>query len=149
MQLPGGPAVNALGFTFGCALGYEQSLLRSDADQPPTLNGQVYTSTYDGTIRLVTEISPEGRARTAWLDEQNRVVHFKTPGQAPIKLLYNALGGVSVIDTSTSSGQRRTQVTYDALGRIAAVVDPLDRTNAWAYDEAGRVQSSPWPTDKW
>ena len=105
-----------------------------------TLNGQVHTLTYNGTNRLLTVTSPEGRQQTIGLDGKGRPVHRQAPGRSTVDVVYDAQGRVSEIDDTASVGLRRTTLNYDSLGRLRALTDPLGRTNQYSYDGAGRLQ---------
>jgi len=105
-----------------------------------TLNGNVYTTTYNGTNRIAITTSPEGRQQTIALDARARVIHSKMPGQTPVDLSYDAQGHVAQVLDSAAVGVRQTQFAYDALGRLSTLVDPLNRTNSYSYDSAGRLQ---------
>jgi RHS repeat-associated protein len=105
-----------------------------------TLNGNVYTTTYNGTNRIAITTSPEGRQQTIALDAQARVIHSQMPGQTPVDLSYDAQGRVAQVLDSAAVGVRQTQFAYDALGRLSTLVDPLNRTNRYNYDSAGRLQ---------
>jgi RHS repeat-associated protein len=104
------------------------------------LNGNVYATTYNGTNRIAITTSPEGRQQTIALDAQARVIHSQMPGQTPVDLSYDAQGRVAQVLDSAAVGVRQTQFAYDALGRLSTLVDPLNRTNSYSYDSAGRLQ---------
>ena len=140
VQLPGGPA-NTLAITRSATL--------SDTSNPfsvatltnrATLNGNGYTLTYNGTNRMAMLTTPEGRQEVIGLDAQGRVIHDQPPGQTPVDFLYDAHGRVSEADDTASVGLRRTMFSYDALGRLSTLIDPLNRTNSYGYGGAGRLQ---------
>jgi RHS repeat-associated protein len=140
VQLPGG-------LTY--ALTISRSAALSDTSNPfsvatlsslATLNGQVWTTSYNGTSRVWMATSPEGRRATTGLDGQGRIIHQQMPGQTPMDVLYDAQGRVSEVDDTASVGLRRTTFNYDSLGRLRTWSDPLGRTNQYSYDGAGRLQ---------
>ena len=68
------------------------------------------------------------------------MIHSQTPGQTPVDVSYDAKGRVSQVLDTAAAGVRQTQFAYDVLGRLSTLVDPLNRTNRYAYDGAGRLQ---------
>jgi len=104
-----------------------------------TLNGQVYTRTYNGSNGVVVTTSPLGRQLSSVLDDQGRLVHFQAPGRSPLDISYDAQGRVSAVNDAASVGARRTTFGYDAFGRLATLIDPLNRTNQYRYDSADRL----------
>jgi RHS repeat-associated protein len=140
VQLPGGPA-NAIAVV--------RSVTLSDTSNPfsvatitnrATLNGQVYTLTYNGTNRAAVVSTPEGRQQVIAADAQGRMIHSQSPGESPVNIIYDSQGRVSEVDDIASVGMRRTMFSYDALGRLTTLIDPLNRTNRYGYDAAGRPQ---------
>ena len=105
-----------------------------------TLNGQVYTTIYDGTNHVGVATTPEGRQQVTRLDAQGRLIHGQLPGQTPVDFSYDAQGRLAQVLDTAAAGRRLTQFTYDGLGQLSTVVDPLNRTNRYAYDAAGRLQ---------
>lgn len=104
------------------------------------LNGQSWKTTYNGTNRVWTVTSPEGRQGVTGLDGQGRVNHHQTPGHAPIDVRYDLEGHVSEIDDTASVGLRRITFDYDSLGRLRTLTDPLGHTLQYSYDDVGRLQ---------
>ncbi len=110
-----------------------------------SVNGRTYTSTYDGTNRLFTLTSPAGRRLVIGLDGLGRTIHREAAGDGIMDILYDAQGRVAEIDNTSSVGIRRTTCSYDSLGRLSLITDPLGRTNQYTYDNAGRLVAATLP----
>jgi YD repeat-containing protein len=73
------------------------------------------------------------------------MTHQQAAGLTAVDIVYDALGRVSELDDMASIGTRRTTFSYDPLGRLRQVTDPLGRTNVYTYDAAGRLQELTLP----
>ncbi len=142
IKLPGVPQVG---------LGSSRTVALADLNNPFSVSGLTnmtsftgqpwaWTDVYDGTNRLWRTTSPEGRQSVAGLDARSRLIHQRTAGQTPMDIFYDAQGRIRQIDDTASVGLRRTMFSYDALGRLSKLIDPLNRTNSYSYDGAGRLQ---------
>jgi len=102
-----------------------------------TVNGKASTTVYEhlGGQRRRVHTSAAGRQRVELLDERGRVVGLAIPGLAAVQYTYTAEGLLS----SIVEGGRVTGFSYDALGRLAGVSDPLGRVTGYQYDAAGRL----------
>ncbi len=137
---PGGPE-DKLTLTYSATL--------SDTNNPfsvtaltnqTTVNGQRSLATYDGTNRVWLCTSPEGRQAMVKLDGQGRPIRSQTSGHAAVDILYDSQGRVIEIQQTAAVGLRRATLSYDSLGQLATLTDPLGRTKQYSYDGAGRLQ---------
>jgi RHS repeat-associated protein len=106
-----------------------------------TLQGRVYTSTYDGTTRTVTTVTPEGRRYVVTMDALGRTLRAERGGLDPLVLTYNDKGGLA----SAVEGTARTDYTYDAALHLASVARAGAGTTTYTHDADGRVLSSRSP----
>ncbi len=98
-------------------------------------NGNERRHIYDRVSRTLTTVSPEGRQTTTRLDEQGRTIRVEVPGYFPVEYHYDARGRLS----STSQGDRVSNVVYDARGEIQATRDALGREETFEYDLASQL----------
>jgi RHS repeat-associated protein len=106
-----------------------------------TVNGQSYTSSYNGTTRRYTTRSPVGREFYTTLNEKGDVVEVQTLGYSSVRYLYDPSGRMTNIVKSTGTDERVTGFSYGTDGFLNQVVDPLNRTYGFIRDAAGRVQT--------
>jgi RHS repeat-associated protein len=106
-----------------------------------SVNGKVWTSTYDGTTRIVTTTTPAGRITTSVLDANGRISSIARPGRATISFGYGEFG---LLASTTQSG-RVTSFGYDEKHRLSVITDALQRRTSLGYDDAGRVIAQMFP----
>jgi RHS repeat-associated protein len=116
----------------------------SDASNPLSLtalldsvivNGRKFKSSYTQSNRMYVHTTPLGRVSTERLDSLGRVVKDSVAGITPWTYEYDGDGKL----TRAQQGSREYEYTYDALGRLESLTDPLDYTVAFAYDATGRL----------
>ncbi len=103
-----------------------------------TVNGNSYTSTYNPGNRTVTLTSPVGRTNSAVSDALGRIIHVASPGQPVFDRVFDASGRLAMVTSTSSAGIAQATLSYDSLGELSTVTDPLGRTNAISYNVAGR-----------
>lgn len=106
-----------------------------------TINGRIFTQTYDGSNQMITNTSPEGRTTTAQLNEQARIAEITQGDLLPASFDYNTDGQL----TETSQGNRTSTFSYNADGFLTSLTDPTGRTTQFSYDNAGRVITQTLP----
>ncbi|RMD84172.1 MAG: RHS repeat protein, partial [Candidatus Dadabacteria bacterium] len=99
------------------------------------INGNTYTSTYDGTTGVFSDTTPEGRQKTRTIDALGRVVEEQTAGLLPVTYEYDSNGRLSTVTTGT----RSIGFAYDAGSRLSTLTDSLGRSWSFAYDNADRL----------
>lgn len=104
-----------------------------------TVNGRTYQRSFDGSKMAWTQTSPAGRQVVTQLNAQGQVVGRAAPGTLPVSVAYDSSGRLDMVRRGTGPQSRATTVSYDAGGRVARVVDPLQRTMRFEYDPAGRM----------
>jgi RHS repeat-associated protein len=101
-------------------------------------NDQGVTLAYDGQGRLATVTDAAGRQTTVSYNAQNLVSQVTTVGGRTVSYTYTSGRLTSFTDVR---GKVWTY-TYDAQGRLATIVDPLNHTQVTnVYDANGRVVS--------
>jgi RHS repeat-associated protein len=115
-----------------------------------SVNGRTYSTTYDRSSRRFTTTSPEGRQTTTDIDSQGRPTSEEVTGIQPLTIGYDSHGRLQ--DETTTDpvlGTRNWHYTYKtsgpATGLLDTITDPLSRTTAFQYDDAGRVTSETLP----
>ncbi|MFN0095956.1 MAG: PKD domain-containing protein [Dehalococcoidia bacterium] len=104
-----------------------------------TVNGRVFTTTYDGTAKTVTSTSAEGRTSTLTIDSFGRPTASLVPGLAGSTATYDARGRLETVTTGAGVDARTTIFSYNSRGFLETVTDALGRTVTFEYDAAGRV----------
>ena len=79
------------------------------------------------------------------LDTQGRPVASQFGGLAATTMTYDRLGRLATMVSGSGAEQRTTSFTYNAAGYLATIIDPLGRTQAFAYDGAGRRHHADTP----
>ena len=108
------------------------------------INGNEWTSEYNGDQRLFTYTSPEGKNSVCVLDTLGRIILEAVPEIEPMEYSYNSLGQL----TRISNGYRFSTFTYDSRGRVHTITDPILRTETVYYDSVGRVTKQVLPNNK-
>ncbi|HEX6940998.1 MAG TPA: carboxypeptidase regulatory-like domain-containing protein, partial [Longimicrobiales bacterium] len=99
------------------------------------VNGRRYVSLYEAADRRLTTTTPHGRTTTTQLDSLGRAVRDSVAGLLAVEKVFGPRGFL----TEIRQGDRTTTFGYNALGQLAAVTDPLGRTDSLFYDAAGRL----------
>jgi RHS repeat-associated protein len=113
-----------------------------------SLNGDSFTSNYDGASRTFTEMTPQGRVSTRTTDVQGRLTSGQIGGVYAVSYTYDSHGRLSTITQGTGPDTRTYTFTYNASGDLATITDPLGRVVSLAYDAAGRVISQTLPGNR-
>ena len=102
-----------------------------------TANNKVSTLVHDVLNSTNTITSPEGRSvTTSYNPTTLQTIQSQVPELHPTDYSYRSDGKLQ----SVATGSRTTAYTYDAVGNLSTVTDPLSRlTNFTNYDEVGRV----------
>jgi RHS repeat-associated protein len=100
-----------------------------------TINGRIYSSTFDALQRTLISRTPTGRQRVSMLDARGRVVEQQVAGIDPLRFTYDSLGRPG----SVTQGSRTSALAYDAQGNLARITDALSRVAAFEYDLGGRL----------
>jgi len=109
-----------------------------------SINGRLYSSTFDVIQRKLTSRTPTGRQRVGILDARGRLVEGQVAGIDPLRYTYDSLGR----RVSTTQGPRTSVFSYDAQGHLASVTDTLGRSVAFGYDSVGRLTQQILPDDR-
>jgi RHS repeat-associated protein len=109
-----------------------------------SLNGRVYSSTFDAVTRTVTARTPSGRVMGSVLDDRGRLSALRLPGTAQVDISYDAEGRPQTM----TQGLRSYTFGYDAGGALQRVTDPLGRMVVFTRDAAGRITRQALPGDR-
>jgi RHS repeat-associated protein len=93
------------------------------------------TTVYDGSARVLTSTSPEGRVVKVTLDGEGRLARAEYPGRMPLTFAYDGRGRLASVD----EGGRTTRSSYDAQsGALAKVENALGQGTSVERDGALR-----------
>lgn len=115
------------------------------SETDPLGNATLYD--YDADNRLIRVVDPLGFTRVyAYNAAGLRVAEWDEDGNETTTA-YNALGLPTVITESINLGGGQTALaitskTYDERGNLLSVIDPEDRSAAYAYDDLDRLIQS-------
>jgi len=110
-----------------------------------SINGNSYTSTYDGASRTFTGTTPAGRVTNATIDAQGRLVQEQVSGLNSTSYTYDSRGRLSTVTPGTGSNSRIATFAYNSNGYLATITDPLGQLTSFAYDAAGRLTAQTLP----
>lgn len=139
LTLPGGQSATS---------SLAQSVTLTDTENPfsvsamtssASLNGDTYTSSYNGVTHTFTTTTPVGRSATQVIDGFGRLTSSQAAGLAAVIMSYDARGRLSGLTQVSSPDTRSMTFAYDGFGRLSSAVDPLSRTVTYTYDPAGRI----------
>jgi len=106
-----------------------------------TVNGRVYTFSFNGSNRTYVNGTPVGRTLSFALDSLERVASTQWGTLAPANFVYDARGRLS----SSTQGSRKTVFSYNSKGFMASVTDPLKQKTGFSYDADGRLSTTTLP----
>ena len=97
---------------------------------------------YDGLGNRVSLLDANGATTTFDYDDLNRLITIDYPNpDADVTFTYDGLGNrETMID-----GVGTTELSYDDLNRVTAVIDPFSDTVQYSYDAAGNRLSIRYP----
>lgn len=98
---------------------------------------QVTTFDYDALDRNTAVRPPDGHA-TTFLHDARRRTTTDANGRATTED-YDAFGQLALVERSIGGQPVLTRYTYDALGRMTRLADPLDIEFQWRFDSMGRA----------
>jgi RHS repeat-associated protein len=105
------------------------------ATSTATVGTRQYETTYDRAANTLTIQSPMGRESVLTMDAQGRTISAMGYGLEPITTTYYPNGAVHTV----TQGTRTWTSTYDTLGRLDTLTDPLAQVTEFEYDAADRV----------
>jgi RHS repeat-associated protein len=112
-----------------------------------TVNGRVFTRSYDATTRTVTHTTPTSRQVTLVIDSRARPVQHQLSGLSPRSYAYDERGRPSTITWGTGPDSRLIGFAYGSNGFLASIMDPLSRTIAFTSDANGQVTQQTLPDE--
>jgi RHS repeat-associated protein len=112
------------------------------------VNGQLYRAHFDRTQLLWTFTSPAGRISHIQIDEAGRPVATQVGDLEPVFYGYDNRGRLDSLLQGSGLEERRVDFSYDALGRLRSVQDPLLRQVSFSYDDSNRVVAQELPGNR-
>jgi len=100
-----------------------------------TVNGRIFTTTFDAASRTVTGTSAAGRRVELLVDDRGRPVMSHFGDSEPIRVEYDAHGRPG----SVTEGTRVARFSYGTDGFLASSTDAIGGTVSFARDADGRV----------
>jgi RHS repeat-associated protein len=104
-----------------------------------TVNGRVHRTTFGAREMELVKTTPAGRKMITALNGYGRIVREEIAGLFPVSYVYDDKGRLSGVSQGVGDELRVVRLSYDGLGRVASVVDPLKRDTRVEYDQAGRM----------
>ena len=113
-----------------------------------TDNGVVSTREYDGTSRVWTGTTADGRSGTLKVDALGRMTQVQTAGLAPVDFAYDGHGLLSTVTEGAGATSRTTNLTYNSARNLSGISDALGRSVGFAYDLAERLTKQTLPDSR-
>jgi YD repeat-containing protein len=113
-----------------------------------TINGRVFTTTYDAGTRTFSLTSPTGRQDSAVLDDHGRPVQEQPGGLDPSSYAYDSRGRLTTATHGHGANSRVTQMGYGSDGFLSSFTDASGRTTTVSTDAAGRVTEQTLPNGR-
>jgi RHS repeat-associated protein len=110
-----------------------------------TMNGQVFTETFDRSQMLWSFQAPSGRTATATTNAAGRPTTLQVGNLDPVQLTYDTGGRITSAIQGARPAQRTMTFTYGPDGRLGSFSDPLKRTFSFSWDTAGNLASRTFP----
>jgi len=104
-----------------------------------TINGRVFSGSYNATSRTFTQTSPTNRSTTVTVDALGRPLQQQLTGVDPINYAYDSRGRLETITQGAGATARTFGFTYNASGFLETNTAPLNQVLRFNYDAAGRV----------
>ena len=104
-----------------------------------TFNGNAFTQVYTVSNRTTTLTSPAGRTITNIRDPLGRASHVEQPGHSAVDFSYDSNGRLRAMTNTSSAGPAITAFSYNNLGQLAVLTDPLGNSLHLTRDADGRV----------
>jgi RHS repeat-associated protein len=110
-----------------------------------TVNGNTFTKSFDAAQRLYSLTTPLGRQLSTLVDSQGRPVQTVAGNLAPTQFAYDGQGRLTSFTAGSGPDARSISLSYDVLGRVATVTDPLQQMVGFIYDKADRATQETLP----
>jgi RHS repeat-associated protein len=106
-----------------------------------TMNGQVFTETFDRSQMRWSFQAPSGRTATATTSAAGRPTSLQVGNLDPVQLTYDTGGRITSAIQGSGLAQRTMNFVYRPDGRLGSFTDPLKRTFSFTWDTAGDLAS--------
>jgi len=110
-----------------------------------TVNGKTSTTVYTAASRETVTSSPTGRTTRTLQDTHGRLLEQQSGNLEPVRFTYDTRGLLTEVVQGMGADERRSKMSYNALGQLASVEDPILRLTSFTYDVAERVQTQVLP----
>lgn len=108
-----------------------------------TLNGRVYQTTFDPTLRTLTTTTPAARKSFVTLDNHARVASAQIDGLMATQFGYDSRGRLATV---TSDTRVTTNGYSTSSGFLTSVTNPLGELTALVPDALGRTKQITYPS---
>lgn len=140
------PRTNAISVTSGTQSSQTSSAIVTSASNENILNliteniyrtvdGKVWQSRYDGTLKKWTFISPLSRQETASYNNFDQLIETRRGSEDPVTYFYDPAGKLN----SITQNMRTTELVYNSLDQIHQYKNANGEVNQFTYDRSGRV----------
>jgi len=110
-----------------------------------SVNGRVYTTLFDATLKQSTVTTPAGRKMATLTDDQGRPLSLTLDtAVSPLTFTYDSKGKLQRL----TQGDQQSTYGYDSLGRLASQTDALGNMVKYGYDNADRVTQLTLPSGR-
>jgi RHS repeat-associated protein len=107
--------------------------------QLKTINGRIFSKSFDAPGNTMSTTSPEGRTMVTELGELGRITRKQYSDFAPIDYAYDQRNRVTQISQGSGPDARTLSIAYDSKGYTQSTTDALARTVSFEHDAAGRI----------
>lgn len=110
-----------------------------------SVNGKIFTRTYNAASRTITVTTPTGRQKTITLNNKGKVVSSHVAGLNAVSFGYDSMGRLDTITQGTGSEARNYTINYNSQNHVSDIIDPMSKNVSFTYDLAGRVTQETLP----
>ena len=144
-SLPSGLTFNKTRSRTNTLLSPGDPLSLSGLTETTTVNGRVFTTTYDAPTRQFTNTSPEGRATVTRIDSQGRPTFLQVGGIPGTSYVYDSHGRIASVVQAAGADARSLTMGYGSDGLVQTITDALTRQIIYQRDLVGRVSAVTLP----
>lgn len=114
-------------------------------EQQNSTNGSMTVTTiYNSAQKTTNSVTGLGRSVSSTIDNFERPVRVTNGNLLPVQYAYTNKGQLA----SIQQGSRVTQFTYNSLGQLQSVTDPLGEIQQYTWDVSGRLTQAIRPDGK-
>ncbi len=110
-----------------------------------TMNGRTSTKDYTAATRTWTTTTPTGRQSFVEVNGSGEPILSQSFDLEAVNYGYDARGRLTSISTGTGTTARDLAFSYDVLGYLGSITDPLGRSVTFINDAVGRITEQTLP----